>query len=255
MSRGRTPSPHTRAWLAGLLLAAGAWSAVQLQPRGAPLPASAAPDLETIIPQQFARWRVVPHAELLIANRALTEKVEAVYASTLERVYVDAEGHSAMLSIAYGSNQLGDGLQAHRPEYCYRAQGFEVGSARDGIVRTAVGNIPARRLVARAGMRNEPITYWLTIGDRTVLPGLSRELAQLRHGLAGAVPDGLLIRVSSLEQDPAAAYHLHDRFITDLLAALPAADRARLGGRALHQPAVPQSFAVSTRASVPGPLP
>ena len=50
------------------------------------------------------------------------------------------------------------------------------------------------------------------------------------HGLRGEVPDGVLVRLSSIEADDVAAFRLHERFVRDLLAHLGAAERARLLG-------------------------
>ena len=50
-----------------------------------------------------------------------------------------------MLSMAYGDDQRG-GLQAHRPEVCYPAQGFKLGKVEDGSLSTSFGNIEVRRL-------------------------------------------------------------------------------------------------------------
>jgi len=243
----RLPSRRARSWVIGLLLVAGALGAARLQPGGAQLARPGPPDLEAVVPQRFADWRAEPKVDRLADNPELTAKVEATYARTLERVYADEDGRRIMLSIAYGSNQLGDSLQAHRPEYCYRAQGFDIGSGRDDILQTAHGGVPVRRLLARYAKRSEPITYWLTVGEHTALPGLTRKLQQLRYGLAGDVPDGLLIRISSLDRDASAAYGLHDRFIRELLAALPAAERVRFGGRALGDTGISQSFSLSTQ--------
>ena len=53
---------------------------------------------------------------------------------------------------------------------------------------------------------------------------------QLREGFAGRIPDGMLVRVSSISKDPAAAYAAQQAFVAELLAAMPAADRVRLAG-------------------------
>jgi hypothetical protein len=58
----------------------------------------------------------------------------------------------------------------------------------------------------------------------------SGQLAQLRYGLRGEIPDGLLVRVSSLSNDPDAAYHLQSQFLEALLANVDDATRARLLG-------------------------
>ena len=53
---------------------------------------------------------------------------------------------------------------------------------------------------------------------------------QIRLGLSGNVPDGLLFRVSSIDADPARAYAVHERFIADLLQSVVHDVRTRLGG-------------------------
>lgn len=221
------PGPAFRAFAIGLCLAA----ASALPPLLRPAPAPAAPDfaLEALIPPAFGEWRVElvpPPVDPVAAARA-----ERVYGQTLARSYVDAQGRRIMLSVAYGTSQVGDSMQAHRPEYCYKAQGFTLSPATDTRLDTGVAELPLRRLVAQRGDRSEPISYWMTIGTDAMLPGLSRKLAQLGHGLAGSAPDGLLVRVSSLETEPAAAYALHDRFIGELVAALPPEARERVAGK------------------------
>jgi len=52
----------------------------------------------------------------------------------------------------------------------------------------------------------------------------------LRFGLRGTVPDGMLVRVSSLDADERSGYALHDRFVRDLLGSLAPLVRARLLG-------------------------
>ena len=61
----------------------------------------------------------------------------------------------------------------------------------------------------------------MTVGETTALPGFRRKLAQLRYGLRGQIPDGMLVRVSSLASDVDREFGLHDAFIADLERALP----------------------------------
>lgn len=61
----------------------------------------------------------------------------------------------------------------------------------------------------------------MTVGRQTTLPGLGRKLAQLRHGLLGEIPDGVLVRISSLDGDSQRAYAVHDRFVAALQRAVP----------------------------------
>jgi EpsI family protein len=167
--------------------------------------------------------------------------VEATYAETIERVYRGPEGQLVMLSVAYGTQQLHDHLQAHRPEYCYRAQGFTIDQSHETKIATDAGDLEVRRLLTRRAARVEPVTYWMMIDRRAVLPGLGRQLAQMVHGLRGEIPDGLLVRVSSIGMQPEHAWSLQARFIVDLLRTVPAAHRERLAGLD-HPPRGDQSF-------------
>jgi hypothetical protein len=52
-----------------------------------------------------------------------------------------------------------------------------------------------------------------------------RQIARMKYGLRGIIPDGALIRVSTVGLSEAAAYNLQDQFIHDLLGALSPRDR------------------------------
>ena len=71
-------------------------------------------------------------------------------------------GKAIMLSLAYGEEQSKQS-QVHLPEVCYPAQGSASSTARRRTSETPVGAIPVKRLEARLGNRNEPITYWIRI--------------------------------------------------------------------------------------------
>jgi EpsI family protein len=80
------------------------------------------------------------------------------------------------------------------------------------------------------GQRQEPVTYWFTVGDRVVRNKFEQRLVELRLGLTGQVPDGLLFRVSSIDANPTHAYQVHDAFVKAMLAAVPPVSRTRLSG-------------------------
>lgn len=187
--------------------------------------------LETMVPERFGEWRVDSTVAPVAVSADVRARLDALYNQLLNRSYVDAQGRRIMLSIAYGGDQSGDGTQVHRPEFCYAAQGFQLMRSVAGDLGTRYGALPVKRLLAVRGRRNEPITYWVTVGDRATVPGLGRKLSQIAYGLTGRVADGMLVRVSSIDADGEAAYALQERFINDLLAALPEAHRARIAGR------------------------
>jgi EpsI family protein len=187
--------------------------------------------LSKAIPERFAGWDIDKNIVPISQSADVQAKLDELYSETLARTYANAKGQRIMLSIAYGADQSGDGNQVHRPEFCYTAQGFQLISNIIGNLTTQYGTLPVRRLLAVQGARNEPITYWVTVGDKATLPGIKRKLNQLAYGLTGTVPDGMLVRVSSIDSDSTNAYKLQEAFIQDLLQAIPAQDRARVAGR------------------------
>lgn len=186
--------------------------------------------LETAVPRSFGEWRVLETGAAPLVAADVRAALAALYTEVLERTYVGPGGERIMLSIAYGRDQGGEGTQVHRPEFCYAAQGFALTDGGTAELPTAQGTLPVRRLVATLGRRHEPITYWVTVGERATRPGLERKLVQLRYGLAGQIPDGVLVRVSSLDRRAGHAFAVQQRFIAALVAGLPPAARARLAG-------------------------
>ena len=223
---------NLRSWAIGATLIAAAVAAPVLAPSQSLADGRAPTDLEAMVPLQFGEWRASEDLVPVAPDPRVAAKVENAYAQVVARSYVDARNRRVMLSIAYGGDQRNDRMQAHRPEYCYAAQGFDVRPVRNDRLTAGEGTIPVRRLLAQRGPRHEPITYWITIGDQTALPGLQRKLLQLRYGLTGTIPDGMLVRVSSLDAEAEAGYAHQDDFIRALLASLDAEARARIAGAA-----------------------
>jgi EpsI family protein len=228
---GKTVKLRLRNVLLLALMLAASGLAMALRPTEKIADQGARIDIARMFPEQFADWRVAPGIVPALVSPDVKEKLDAIYDQTLSRTYVNNDGQRIMLSIAYGGDQSGDKTQVHRPEFCYAAQGFQLSNNRESQITTESGVLPVRRLEAVQGSRNEPITYWITIGDEVTLPGLGRKLIQLRYGLTGKVPDGMLVRVSSIDQDVSKAYQLQDHFVRDMLAAINAQDRIRVAGR------------------------
>ncbi len=185
--------------------------------------------LEQIVPKRFGDWTEMPSQNVQVVNPQTQELLDKLYSQILTRTYVNKQGYRVMLSMAYGDDQRG-GLQAHRPEICYPAQGFKLGSVSDGVLPTAYGAIDVRRLTTTLGQRNEPVTYWLTVGDQVVQSSFDKRIAQIRLGLTGQIPDGLLYRVSSIDTDDARGFAMQQQFAADMMAAVPPAARKQLSG-------------------------
>lgn len=188
-------------------------------------------DLEHGIPRSFGDWRLLAGGARAIVNPQTQAKLDDIYSELLNRNYVhDKTRRMVMLSIAYGRQQS-DSLSVHLPDICYPAQGFEVREVRHVPLDVGGGQlIPVRRLVTEAPQRPEPLTYWTTVGERAADGGLQRKLEQMRYGLKGLVPDGLVFRVSSIGDQYDAEFGMQQAFVQALTAAVPAGLRRRLVG-------------------------
>lgn len=187
-------------------------------------------NFETMIPKSFGEWQELQQATAQIIDPQQRQFIEKIYKQTLTRTYVDASGARIMLSLAYVENQS-DSFGVHLPEVCYPAQGFQISNRFSTQIKTADRSIPVGRMVATLGPRVEPISYWVTVGDHLVANSTDRKVEQMRNAIHGNIPDGMLVRVSSISGDTVSAYAMHARFINDFEAALPKNLQALLYGQ------------------------
>ncbi|BDT58208.1 hypothetical protein MasN3_17020 [Massilia varians] len=185
--------------------------------------------LEQMIPQRFGDWRIDPSVVPLAPDPEQQSMLEKIYDQTLSRTYINSQGQRVMLSIAYGGDQS-KALQLHLPEVCYVAQGFQMQKDAEDSLATRFGELPVKRLVARLHERNEPITYWITIGEHAARAGIQQKLRRLAYGLSGEIPDGMLVRVSTIQANETQAYGVQDRFVAEMLGVMAPRDRTRLLG-------------------------
>lgn len=220
---------HIGYLLAGLAMLLAAGLAVALTPHTLMVNERRALDLETAIPKQFGGWHMVKTANQII-NPQLQAELNQIYSETLSRTYINNKGQQIMLAIAYGGTQ-DTKLQVHRPEVCYASDGFHISDLRYAHLDTPEGPIPVMHLVAHKGERNEPITYWIMIGNTPVRGNIEQGIARIKYGLRGIVPDGLLFRVSDISAHPVQSYELQQQFVDQLLTALTPENRKRLTGQ------------------------
>jgi EpsI family protein len=221
--------PLVTSLILGLLMAGSAVLTKAVTPTVKIADTRARFSLEILIPERFGDWEIDRSIAPLQIDPEVQAKLNKIYNQTLSRTYVDSKGRRVMLSMAYGGDQS-DNMGVHKPEICYAAQGFEITRQSDERLQTDQGSLPVKRLMAINGNRNEPISYWITIGDKATKPGMEQRLEQLRYGLSGTVPDGMLVRVSSIDTDLPGAYKMQDAFVNEMLRSLPAAARTKLVG-------------------------
>jgi EpsI family protein len=216
--------------LASIALLGAAVLAQVLAPRELMARTSASLNLETVIPKQFAGWTLVPNIapvapadpEGYVADANSTR----IYSQEVGRTYTDANGDIVMLMVAYGPVQ-NFRLKAHRPEMCYTAAGFRVSSktAAEVSYRPDATPLKVAHVIAEREQRFEPISYWMRVGNDITTGVIDRQLIRLKYGLRGIIPDGALMRVSTVGMPEQASYALQNQFIRELLAAIAPENR------------------------------
>lgn len=180
--------------------------------------------LEDAVPQAFGDWQIDRNMPVIVPPPDQQALLNKIYNQTLARTYINKAGYRVMLSLAYGGDQS-DGLSVHLPEVCYVGQGFRLESSTDARLVLGGLNIPVRRLVTTLGPRHEPITYWVTTGDEATISAWRRRMVSVRYGMSRRIPDGLLVRVSSIDRNDPQAYAMHDAFLAQLVAVMARPDR------------------------------
>lgn len=213
--------------LASVALVATAILAQVLTPRELMARTSASLDLQKVIPQKFGIWTLVPSISPVTPadpeGYVQPDKYSAkIYSQEVGRGYTDGQGNIVMLLVAYGPVQ-NYRLKSHRPEICYTANGFRISNKFKSQIsyRDNATPINLTRLTTERETRLEPVTYWMRIGNDIATGPVESQMVRLKYGLRGLIPDGALIRVSTIGLSPEAAFKLQDRFIRDLLAAIP----------------------------------
>ena len=79
---------------------------------------------------------------------------------------------------------------------------------------------------ATAGGPTEHIIYWTRVGDQTPNSWKDQKLAVAEQNLRGVIPDAILVRISTIDNDGAVARALIDNFVQALIASVPAGMRS-----------------------------
>lgn len=228
-------SPLARSVLVAAVLAGAAFAAARLTPR---MEAANLGPLDMLIPERFGDWVAEPQSTDLVslvpgAGVDAAAAQTASYDDVLMRTYRRDDGARVMAAFAYGHRQTQE-LKIHRPELCYYAQGFTVSSLGLRPVPLGAGrSVDSRALLTRNRSRTEVVTYWIRVGPHLAQGPWDIRWTIFREGLDGRVPDGLLVRASSLAASPAGAEQAlavqHD-FLADLYRDVPGTTRGFLAG-------------------------
>jgi len=164
------------------------------------------------IPEQFGGWVRVPSKSIAID---LYQKMEGErttdnpYDDTFIQSYRNEQGHVLELAIAYGALQRQE-VKIHRPDLCYYAQGYEVNALLpEAFTFSSVSQtIDGQRMQVRSRGQTQLVSYWIRVGDLFSQSAWQTRLYLIQQGLLGHVPDGVLVRVSSVVEDNAADIEL-----------------------------------------------
>jgi len=225
-------SGRTRRDALVLLAAMGGASALAMiaRPEPAAQGAQGPIDLDTLFPQQFDGWRVDEATRGFVRPALREGRRYGIYDQVLERIFVGADGQHVMLSVAFGGEQSAS-LQLHRPEVCYRANGYQVRGVHGETVSLAGVPVQVTSLEAEMPGRAEPVTYWTVLGGEVVSDSSGFRWRRLIFAARRQSLDGMVVRISTIDSDSVAAFELHRRFADSMLRAMTPAGRARVIGR------------------------
>ena len=184
--------------------------------------------LDKIIPLKIGDWSFDTTSGLVLPPP--DQLARLLYDQQVARSYTSPDQLPVMLLLAYGSSQSGM-LQIHRPEICYPASGFKLTETQVTAVPLASGHsLPSRSFTANSDTRVEQVLYWPRIGELVPTGWWTQRLAVVRSNLHGQIPDGLLVRLSTVSNDAAQADATLKKFAGAMLDGMPLATRRMLIG-------------------------
>jgi EpsI family protein len=175
--------------------------------------------LEGMIPNQVGRFTFETASGFVLPpSDALGDRL---YDNLITRAYVSPQGELAMFLIAYNNRQDGV-LQIHRPEVCYPAGGFVLSPVAPIEIPLPQGPaLPAQIFEARGEQRNEVVSYWTRVGDEFPRQWSEQRLAVAQANLRGIIPDGALVRLSTVANEADRVAPMFEDFIADFFRASP----------------------------------
>lgn len=216
------PQADRRKFLLGLLFCSAAGVAAWRQPR-IKIDFLGKEKLEELVPKTIGRWEFVTASGLVIPPEDDFEKT--LYSQVLTRVYSDNRGSPIMLLLAQNGGQTGF-LQIHRPEVCYTAGGYQISAVTPHPIQVGSTVVPANRMDASSGGPTEHVIYWTRVGNQVPASWRQQKLAVAEQNLKGLIPDAILVRVSTVNDDAEAALANIDEFVRAMLQSIPPSRRS-----------------------------
>jgi EpsI family protein len=218
------PAIDRRKVLLGLLFGSAAAVAAWRQPRKR-LDYLGRQKLDDLVPKIIGPWKFVAASGLVVPPEDQLSRT--LYSQLLTRVYSNGDNPPVMLLIAQSAGQTGI-LQVHRPETCYPASGYQISPVTRHDVALDPGTLTTNALTATNEGTTESIIYWTRVGDRIPTTWKQQKLDVAEENLRGIIPDAVLVRISTINSDGAAAQATLDSFARSLIGSVPSARRSVL---------------------------
>ena len=211
------PKTDRRKFLLGLLFCSAAGVAAWRQP-SVRLDYLGKEKLEELVPKRLGAWAFVAASGLVVPPEDQLEK--ALYSQMLTRVYSDGVSPPIMLLLAQSASQTGF-LQIHRPETCYTASGYRISSVTPHVIRIGSKEIQTSSMDASSGGPTEHVIYWTRVGNDMPTTWKTQKWATAEQNLRGIIPDAILVRISTVNENGDAAKAAIDNFARALIASVP----------------------------------
>jgi EpsI family protein len=179
------------------------------------------PTFSSAIPDRVGGWTSRKTQEIVLPPQDDSNKL---YENQETRVYEGADLPAIMFLIAYSSIQQND-VQVHRPEVCYPASGYPVIATEATQISYRGRELAARELVADRGGLHERVIYWIRVGNSFPTSWREQRINIAFANLSGSIPDGVLLRVSAVEEPGKSTSALLRTFIAGFLDQVPSSFR------------------------------
>ena len=174
--------------------------------------------LEDVIPKRIGDWKFLTASGLVIPPEDQLSR--ATYSQLLTRVYADGTSPAIMLLIAQSASQTGV-IQIHRPEVCYPAGGYVLSPVTPIDIGLSDRRLRANSLSATNQRGTEHVLYWTRVGRHMPSSWAQQRWSVAEDNLHQLIPDAVLVRVSTIDEDRAEALVTITQFIRSLWDSLP----------------------------------
>jgi EpsI family protein len=175
--------------------------------------------LDDIVPKTIGPWKFEASSGLVVPPE--DQLARAIYGQLLTRVYADGRSDPVMLLLAQSGSETGI-LQIHRPETCYTASGYHISAVTRHPLAIGSTVVPAIGMDATSDGSTEHVLYWTRIGDKMPANWGQQRIAVAEQNLRGILPDAILVRISTVSDDPVRAWAALDAFTRAFIQSLPA---------------------------------